>query len=67
MNTITEALEELQEYLTTMGSCGDGNCIVLKPRGMHTNGGCRCSNDQYRMQKYAYAMNRFVDKVSKSC
>lgn len=22
--------------------CSDGNCAVMRPRGMHTNGGCRC-------------------------
>jgi hypothetical protein len=22
--------------------CTDGNCIIRKPVGMHTNGGCRC-------------------------
>lgn len=25
--------------------CGDGGCIVQKPRGMHTNGGCDCLSD----------------------
>lgn len=22
--------------------CGDGGCRVIKPQGMHTNGGCNC-------------------------
>ena len=22
--------------------CGDGGCVVERPTGMHTNGGCRC-------------------------
>lgn len=22
--------------------CGDHSCLVLKPKGMGTNGGCRC-------------------------
>ena len=26
------------EYL----GCGDGGCVVERPKGMHTNGGCRC-------------------------
>jgi len=25
-----------------LGGCSDGSCVVLKPKGMHTNGGCRC-------------------------
>lgn len=24
------------------GGCSDGNCVIKKPVGMHTNGGCRC-------------------------
>lgn len=27
-----------EEYL----GCGDGGCVVERPKGMHTNGGCRC-------------------------
>lgn len=26
------------EYL----GCGDGGCVIERPRGQHTNGGCRC-------------------------
>ena len=57
------ALAELDAYLTEMGTCGDGGCIVLKPKGMHTNGGCKCSRDSFRMQKLAYAHNRFIKAV----
>jgi len=31
-----------------VGGCGDGNCVVLRPAGMHTNGGCRCTHDMDR-------------------
>jgi hypothetical protein len=31
-----------------VGGCGDGNCVVLRPTGMHTNGGCRCTHDMDR-------------------
>ena len=31
----------LREELTTLG-CSDHNCVVAPPRGMGTNGGCRC-------------------------
>jgi len=57
------ALAELDAYLTEMGTCGDGGCVVLKPKGMHTNGGCKCSRDSFRMQKLAYAYNRFIKAV----
>ena len=22
--------------------CSDGNCVIKRPTGMHTNGGCKC-------------------------
>ena len=25
--------------------CGDNSCAVVKPKGMATNGGCRCHKD----------------------
>lgn len=25
-----------------INGCGDGNCLIRKPVGMHTNGGCKC-------------------------
>jgi len=56
----------LDEYLETIGGCGDGGCIILKPVGQHTNGGCRCSRDPIKMQRFAYAMNRFADEVKAS-
>ena len=27
---------------TDLAPCSDGSCILRKPTGMHTNGGCRC-------------------------
>lgn len=34
-----------------MTGCGDGSCIVARPTGMHTNGGCRC--DERRLRQAA--------------
>lgn len=31
----------LRDLVDALG-CGDSSCIFRKPRGMHTNGGCRC-------------------------
>ena len=60
---LQKAYEEMREYLHTIGGCGDGYCIIEKPKGMHTNGGCRCSYDRYKMQRFAYAHNRFADFI----
>jgi hypothetical protein len=39
-----QILASTVRHLLTNG-CGDGNCVIKKPRGMHTNGGCRCGRD----------------------
>lgn len=57
---LTKAVSELDAYLAEAGGCGDGSCIIVKPKGQHTNGGCRCSADRYKMQRFAYAHNRFA-------
>ena len=36
---LVKQYRELQEVI---GGCHDGYCVIRKPKGMHTNGGCRC-------------------------
>lgn len=64
---VVSALDALDDALATIGGCGDGNCIVLKPKGQHTNGGCRCSQDRMKMQRFAFAMTQFRDVVARVC
>lgn len=47
--------EALELRLREIGGCSDGNCIVVKRTGQHTNGGCRCSRDPYKMQQVIHA------------
>lgn len=35
---LNDALEKVSEYV----GCGDNSCLFVRPRGMATNGGCRC-------------------------
>lgn len=49
------ALAKYDEGMTAIGGCGDGNCLVERPRGQHTNGGCRCYFDRMTSQR---AMSR---------
>lgn len=54
--------ERLKTYLTEMASvrpsyfkdrgCSDGNCVIYKPEGMHTNGGCKCGT-KYDTKQWA--------------
>ncbi len=34
-------LEEIDQELAAL-ACSDGGCVVRRPSGMHTNGGCDC-------------------------
>lgn len=34
----------LRDLVDALG-CGDSSCVFRKPRGMATNGGCRCFKD----------------------
>ncbi len=56
-NRLLDLDKQLTERLAHIGGCGDGNCIIVRPVGQHTNGGCRCSYDRMSMQRYASAMN----------
>lgn len=42
---MTKVRELAERYLALVEDhgCGDGNCVIFRPRGMHTNGGCRCA------------------------
>ena len=58
------ALSRLDEVLAAIGGCTDGYCVVVRPKGMHTNGGCRCWSDRMKMQRFAYAYNEFRAALS---
>lgn len=65
---LQELLAKRDQQLAEIGGCGDGGCIIVKPKGMHTNGGCRCSRNWLQMQRYAYINNAFamcVEALSK--
>jgi hypothetical protein len=54
-------VEELLSILSGFqNGCGDGNCKIKKPTGIHTNGGCRC----YRMiSEYALELASVADEI----
>lgn len=51
--------EELDARLQAIGGCSDGNCIIWRPKGMHTNGGCRCNTQPFKMASVIYAYQKF--------
>ena len=38
--------ELLAKPFTGIRGCGDHSCLIEKPEGLGTNGGCRCHNDR---------------------
>jgi hypothetical protein len=38
-------MTRIEEILESLQGCGDSSCLVKKPTGMATNGGCRCFTD----------------------
>ena len=52
------ALEQFDVLMEKIGGCTDGGCVIFKPKGMHTNGGCRCYRDPLTMQRYVHATNQ---------
>ena len=51
------ALDAYESKMQQIGGCSDGGCVVVKPKGMHTNGGCKCWKNERSMQRLAMAAN----------
>lgn len=63
LEALRVALEEDADFRFKIGGCSDGGCIIYKPKGMHTNGGCKCSKDYLKMQRLGYAHQRLVKAI----
>jgi hypothetical protein len=49
-DVLTKALARYDELMASLRGCTDGGCVIRKPKGMHTNGGCRCHRAQLKAQ-----------------
>ena len=58
-----EADDALNERLTQIGGCGDGNCRVHVRGGQHTNGGCRCMTNRWTAERTVMAHRVFQGAV----
>ncbi|MRN43426.1 MULTISPECIES: hypothetical protein [unclassified Brucella] len=61
---LDDAAADLNEQLSVIGSCGNAHCLILAPEKQHTNGGCQCWQDRIKMQRFAFAMNRYRDRIA---
>jgi len=62
---ILEMFKWLEKNAEALGGCSDGNCVIHKPKGMHTNGGCRCASDRNRIYRYVQYVAYFRNAVRK--
>lgn len=60
---IASAMKLYDEGMALIGGCGDGNCLVMKPEGMHTNGGCRCWSDRMTAQRVMARGNWLASQI----
>lgn len=61
MHGLAEALGALPPDRPTPSGCGDNSCVIRRPGGMATNGGCRCAMHEVRAgasewRRYALAL-----------
>lgn len=52
---IQKAATLYDQLMDSVQGCTDGGCLIRKPQGMHTNGGCRCNRDSMKTQRVLYA------------
>lgn len=61
---LRKALQDDAELRHKIGGCSDGGCIIEKPQGMHTNGGCKCNRNPLKMAHFAYAHMELVKAIA---
>lgn len=60
---IAHAIANYARVQEHFGSCGDGGCLVKKPVGMHTNGGCKCNTDKHKAQHMMWAGQQLFNAI----
>lgn len=63
---LSDALAEydkVRDHVAEQVGCFDGGCLVKRPKGMHTNGGCKCSKNSIAAQRMMYAGQRLAEAV----
>lgn len=63
----------LENKLRELGGCSDGNCCIVRPQGMHTNGGCHCVNEarwdtaqRIKIERVVRNYQKHVDAIRKA-
>lgn len=62
-----DALNRYESIRDNVGGCGDGSCLIKKPSGMATNGGCRCTRDPLKTQRMMMAAQELFNRLTVVC
>lgn len=64
---MTNLVEQYKQVQAALGhGCHDGHCVIEKPTGMHTNGGCRCLEDMtFSERQYVGRLLRIAQELVK--
>jgi hypothetical protein len=57
------ALRAYERALAEIGGCGNHGCIVLAPKGMATNGPCKCWADKFIAQRVMVNARRLHSRL----
>jgi hypothetical protein len=60
---LRERLAALDQQAEALGGCGDANCVIHRPKGQHTNGGCHCYENRAKMRIWTQQVSYFRSKV----
>ena len=66
---MANSVEKFRSMQKIIGGCHDGYCVIEKPKGMHTNGGCSCLEDlnfqgRQKVGHMLRAAQEMVDDIS---
>lgn len=63
--SITKALARYEDLMSSVSSCTDGGCLIRRPKGLHTNGGCKCHRNAMKTARAIYAGNELAETLRK--
>lgn len=63
---IANSLAQYERGMASLGGCGEGHCVIQRPVGQHTNGGCRCGYDRTKAPVAMSRASYFAAEVRKA-
>lgn len=58
------AIAQYERMRDGVGGCTDGGCVIKRPIGLRTNGGCKCWNDKMKAQRMMRAGQELFNAIN---